>query len=275
MSEFVRRTVEKMAQTNKQQAFRYLIHYLKRCNVNWGTLVENQHPTEALQNSFVDEVIHNGIYVQMLPFTEGIDEQWVLDMQKEFGVEITPVTWQRKRADGSIQTIVTKKPILIGPCYMYQLYKEPHQRSSGLGYVNQYKSPMKPNNAARDQYPIAQTTIRIGEDEVRNLIMTSGADVAAHILGTYANSPDAVDNLGMHLLHDPQPSKLKQIDLSLEQIIDTNTIIGVTRHVFATLGIDITTNEAKIEEIFRDEEAAATDEDVKEVYEKELTADVK
>lgn len=270
MSEFVRRQVEALAKTDKAAAFNHLIEYLTDCNCNYGKLVAAKHPTPTLQNAFVDEVIRDGIYVQLTPFTEGIDEIWAQKMTEKYQVKSSPVTYYKKFPDGKLHKITTKRPVLIGPQYTYRLYKEPHERSAGLGYVNQYRSPMKSNDLAKAQYPISQTAIRLGEDEIRNIVMTSGAEVAAHIAGVYANSPDAVENLATHLLTDEHPSQLKSVDLSLPEIINSNIIVGVAKHIFATVGINISPSEEEVRSLLGDEAAIATATDeVDEIEEEE------
>lgn len=254
-----------MAKTDTEKAFAYMIEFLRDCNPNWAKLVEQDHTTPRQRAELVNESINDRIYVNIVPFTEGIDEAWVLKMTEKYDVKTSPVTFKKKFSDGKLHTVTTKRPILIGGQYMFHLHKDPHQSSSGLGYVNQYHSPMRPNELAKSQYPFSQTTIRLGEDEIRNIIMTSGPEVAAHIMGAYANSPDAVENLANHLLTDKEPSKLEEIDMSLEEIIKNNNINGVTRHIFATIGINITPTEQEVDEILKDAEAAATAEEVEDL----------
>lgn len=180
-----------------------------------------------------------GIKIQITPFQKGIDTAFIRKMIKKYNITKTPVTFTVTR-DGVDKTIVTKKPVLIGAEYWYLLYKTPKVKCSGVGYVNQYHSPVHASNLAKMQYAFSQTPIRLGEDEIRNLTLVAGSETAARILGLYANSHDAVTCLSEHLMFDKRPSNIEKIEMSTQDIVKTNSIMGVTKHIFASFGVDIT-----------------------------------
>lgn len=243
-------------------AFATVIDYLKDCNPSWGELAERKHPTNKDKCELVQDVLDQGIYIQVTPFTKGIDQHWVIKMAKKWGIDKTPVTYKAPFKDGTWHTITTKEPVMIGTEYFFLLYKMPHLRCCSLGYANQYRSPVRANALAKLQYPISQTSIRFGEDEIRNILMTSGAETAAYILGTYANSHDATMNLGRHLLFDEHPTALEDIDLSLTDIIKSNSIISLTRHLFSCVGVNIAPTEEEVRAIISDREAVDATEEV-------------
>ena len=69
--------------------------------------------------------------------------------------------------------------------------------------------------------------------------MAGGGKVAAKITGEYGNSSEAVHNLANHLLRDKEPGKLKEIDMDVAQITESNSIIKVAKHMFSCVGIDM------------------------------------
>lgn len=187
----------------------------------------------------VDEVIANGLYIQISPYQKGLNTSKVLELYNKYGIYKSKVTFSFEDENKVLRTVTTKKPVTIGYEYIFLLYKMPHLRACNIGYVNQFKTPTKASEIATAQSPYPQTAIRLGEDEVRNLIMAGGGKVAAKITGEYGNSSEAVHNLANHLLRDKEPGKLKEIDMDVAQITESNSIIKVAKHMFSCVGIDM------------------------------------
>lgn len=230
-------------------AFNYAIEFLNDINSNYAAEVAKHHATPYKQQELVNEILQDGFYIQVPPFLKGIDQDLILKLKEKYGTLKTPVTFTLPDENNIPRTYRSDRPVMIGYEYWYLLYKMPHMRSSGIGYVNQFHTPVRASPLAKMQYPFSQTPLRIGEDEVRNIVMTSGVEAAAHILGAYANSPTAVENLAHHLYFDRHPSQLKEIDLSLDEIIKTNAIVGVTKHMFSCVGINITPTPEEVQSI--------------------------
>ena len=133
--------------------------------------------------------------------------------------------------------------MMIGYEYWYLLYKVPHMRCPGVGFVNQFGTPVKPSSGAKVQYPFARVPIRMGEDEIRNLTMVAGPETSTRVLGEYANNTDAVNCLTKHLLTDPEPGKLKSIEMPLSEIIEGNKMVNVQKHIIGAFGVDLTPKE--------------------------------
>ena len=256
-SELIRQRVEKMIRSVPQgsepyeQAYNLVIEWVSDVHPNWGQLVDQTNQGD--KRAFVEEVIRDGIYLQITPFLKGIDQNLVLKLAEKYNIDKSRVTYGVTDENGDVKIVTSKKPIMIGSEYIYLLYKMPHIRCPGVGYVNQYHTPIRAGALAKAQYPFSQTPIRLGEDEIRNIIATAGPDVAAHLLGTYANSFQAVECLANHLLFDKNPSKLKKIEMPLSDIINTNSIVGVTKHIFACAGINITPSPEEIKELLADQ----------------------
>jgi hypothetical protein len=83
----------------------------------------------------------------------------------------------------------------------------------------------------------------MGEDEIRNLTMVAGPETSTRVLGEYANNTDAVNCLTKHLLTDPEPGKLKSIEMPLSEIIEGNKMVNVQKHIIGAFGVDLTPKE--------------------------------
>ena len=70
------------------------------------------------------------------------------------------VRFNHTRSDGTKIRVTSKDPMMIGYEYWYLLYKVPHMRCPGVGFVNQFGTPVKPSSGAKVQYPFARVPIR-------------------------------------------------------------------------------------------------------------------
>lgn len=232
--------IENMKKMSANDAYKYLVEYLSFINPKWGELVERIHCTEQLKMQLVSEVLEKGvIYKQVSPYQKGTDENFILNLSEKYPHPKTPVQFNIYDAQGDKHHIRTRKAISIGDEYIILLYKTPHLSSAGVAYVNQFHTPIRPSSYGKLQYPFSQTPIRLGEDEGRNITMVAGAPVMARIIGMYANSTKAVNLLEYHLLHDKHPSQLDKIEMDTPTIVKNNAIVGVARHIFSCLGINI------------------------------------
>lgn len=247
ISQRVRELIEKTPGAI-DQAYDYVMGFLNDLNPNYVVLLNKRYNgTLVGRKTFVEDVIREGLYLNLLPFTEGITPEKMLYIEEKYDIKKSPVTFGVKQRDGSIKFITTKKPVLIGDQYTFLLYKMPHQRCSGLSYVNQYRTPIRPSALSKLQFPFAQTPIKLGEDEIRNLEMVAGPECPARILGMYANSAPAVNMLAEDLLFSVDPAQIYKIDMDTEDIVKTNAIVGVAQHIFSCFGVSIATNTARLD----------------------------
>lgn len=222
------------------EAYKLLLQYCTDINPKYGELIARVHNTEDLIKEFMDEVYRDGIYLQNTPFQKGIDTDMVLALRDKYKFTSSKVTYGVELEDGTWIMKKHKFPVTIGYLYTFLLYKMPVVQGCSYGYVNQFHTPMKVSGAASNQSPVPQTALRFGEDEVRNLLCTTGGKRAARLLGIHANCQDAVNLLAHHLLYDKYPTRLKRIEMSTDEIVKRNSMIKVTEHEFSCLGIDIT-----------------------------------
>lgn len=234
------------------RAYETALDFLNDLNPNWAKHLRETHPTVDDQNALVQDILNDGFYIQMTPFQDNVDQHLVIKLRDKWGGQKSCVTFSTRNQDGSWTEYKSKRPVMIGKEYFHLLYKMPHMRAVGIGHINQYRIPVRPSPSAKAAYPIQQRPIRLGEDEIRNITTTSGAETAAHILGVYANAPAAVEQLGSHLLFDEHPSQLEKIEMTLPEILQDNNIIGVTKHIFSCAGININPDPAEVARIVND-----------------------
>lgn len=236
-SEIVRQRLETM---DIETAYNYLLSYISFINPNYGNLVANK--TQDCKEEFITQVLKEGIYLNIIPFQENINENFILELTEKFQIPISPVTYyQPTDGKGNVKKIKTKKNVCIGEKYVMLLCKIPHVRSVGFAHVSQFKSPVKVNDKdLKYQHPTSQTPIRFGEDETRNKTMLEDPKTIARISGLYANSPEAVEKLEFELLNSKNPSAISTVPMSTEEIIKNNNNIRIMKHMMGAVGVDLT-----------------------------------
>lgn len=221
----------------RDQAYEYILGYLHEVRPVYAKLVREK--TYNNQDAFVEAVINDGIYLVIPPFCKTITPELIMRLSEKYNVYRGPITYYRRDAQGNRTKIVTKYPGLIGSRYMYLLGKRPINQLAvtELGYINQFKNPIKLKMArTKSQYLTKRTPQRYGEDEVAIISCCAGPESAARILGVYSNSPVAAEELSHRLLTDPNPSALKSISLSNEDVGRTSSNIGLLDHMLAEVG---------------------------------------
>lgn len=222
------------------EGFAAILEYVRDVSPKYADLIERVHPADGDKIAYFYQILNKGLHIQVTPYQGNITTDLVLYLREKYGIHKTPVTFVATRPDGSKRVVRTKKAAMIGPLYFEVLYKMPSAKSAGLAYCNQYGTPMKATSAAKQHSLNNNGASRYGEDEIRNIIMVAGAVEALRILGIYGNSPEARNILSVHLLYSENPGMLKRIPISTENIVRTNTILNVAKHMFSCIGIDVT-----------------------------------
>lgn len=256
-AELVRRRVSDMVTSDGSdsgyaKAFDYAVEFAHDCNYNWARLIREQHADIVDKKRFIDDVLRDGLSIWMPPGITNINSEWVIKMSNKWDIRKSYVTYRVTEPDGTKRTVKHRSKILIGKEYIYLLYKKPHLRCTNLGYINQYRSPVRASAQAKLGDPIPQTANRTGEDEIRNYLMSSGAETAAYILSLYANSYEGVMQLGSHLLFDKCPSQLQDVEMSLSDLIKSNVMIGVTSHILSTVGVKLIPDKEEVAALVSD-----------------------
>lgn len=225
------------------EAFNLMISYIADISPKYAELIVASHSSVAKKKELIKEVMDDCMYINVVPFQKGINEQLIEKLREKYDIRKTRVSFNHTRSDGTKIRVTSKDPMMIGYEYWYLLYKVPHMRCPGVGFVNQFGTPVKPSSGAKVQYPFARVPIRMGEDEIRNLTMVAGPETSTRVLGEYANNTDAVNCLTKHLLTDPEPGKLKSIEMPLSEIIEGNKMVNVQKHIIGAFGVDLTPKE--------------------------------
>ena len=219
-----------------------MVEWARDINPNYADLLVEMCAVPNDRNDLVDDTIRRGFLMNIVPFQDGIDQKLILFLRDKYNIKASSVSYVIMDEHGNKKRVITKNPVLIGAMFTLLLNKIPHQRVCGIGYINNFRTAVKSGDKFNSIAPYPITAIRVGEDEIRNIIATSGGEVAATILGMYGNNKEALDKLASMLLNDPNPSKIKNIGMPLYEIIQGNNMINVTKHMFSCFGIDITPN---------------------------------
>lgn len=220
-------------------AWKYFIQYMADVNPNQAKLIEEVCATIEKKEKHLHAVVKEGIYHTIPPYTKHISTKWVLFLEDKYPSPETPVEFNIEDTHGVKKRVRTIDNMCIGSKYIYCLYKIPHLKSSGVAYINQHRTPITPSSSQRILYPIGQTALRMGEDEVRNLSMVAGSHCVARIMGISANSTEGVNLCIDKLLNEKHPTQLRRLPLDTKYITSTNNMSAMTKHLLATTGVDI------------------------------------
>lgn len=239
VSEVVKRQLVEFGE-NYDVAFHYLLDYLRDINPKYACLVNETSMEFPNFKRDIVEAAKKQIVLVCPPFLETINTELILYLNQKYEVPISPIEYNLRDSDGNlIRRVRTRKSIPIGSKYVYLLCKIPHVKACGAGYVSQHGTPVHPSKQAKACFPIGQTPIRFGEDEIRNLIMTvEDPSTVQRLMSLYANSTEGLNKLIETLLTHPTPSNINRIDIDTETLMQTNRMIQLGRHLMSTIGID-------------------------------------
>ena len=245
VSVFVQRQAIELRKTKGDEAaIAHVLGYIERLNPAYKEIavepLVSKNPTyflDTIEQAEEDGKI--GIYLMIPPFLKHITPKKMLELRDAYDVKFSPVVFYPRDKNDKPYRSVTKCNVSIGAEYMYLLYKVPHVKAPGVGYINQFKVPIKPSQHAKLMSLIVQTPLRFGEDENRIGTMCAGPEAIARLMGMHANSFEAVKQTIKTLLTVEDPTSLERVDISNERIKETNNIIGVAKHLMSTMGINM------------------------------------
>lgn len=253
ISELCRVVIEKMqTMDDKLAAYDYMVEFFNDVNPEYVKLVEKVMDTPEKKRRFVDENLRAGYLVVVCPpYLDGITTDWVLRMVDKYGIKQTPVEFDKLDSEGRVvRRIRTKRNMFIGKKYIFTLCKVPHCKCGGMGYVTDIGVPITVKDATiKAQTQVSPTAIRCGEDESRMIANMLGAELASRMLGLYANSPDATQELTTRLLSMAKPTQLDFIPWTNKKIINSSRTISALQAMMAVTGIDLENCTAQKDEI--------------------------
>lgn len=228
--------------TNK--ALNILYDYYNDINPNYLEMaVKPVLNTEDKQLDHIEEVIKNGIYLNMPPALQsqyGSNTKLIKALAAKWNVISSPVTYHlRNKKTGERRVFTTDDPITIGSKYIYLLCKIPEVLASGVSFVNQFQTPMRAPPHMRNRYPISQNPVRFGEDESRLMAMDLEHVVElTRIASLQSGSIVGLNTVIETLLKSEHPTQIKRFDISNQTLIKTNMSISLFHHMMMTRGID-------------------------------------
>jgi len=221
----------------------YALEFIREVQPMYAEKIEEVVKGNGLEEEFVEAIKESGIHLVIPPFCDSVTPDMVVRLSEKYGITRGPLTYHRKRPDGTREEIVTKCDGIIGERYIILLAKRPDDQINVVefGYVNQFTTPMKPNSRiAKAQSLSGQTPLRLGEDEIAILICVIGSEATARLTGVYSNSTVALRQLNRCLLMDEHPSALKNIGMTTKEVVDSSANIGLFKHQFAETGFVLT-----------------------------------
>lgn len=244
-NELLRRRVTEVVRTTNdyERAWQLMIDWANDINPNYAEHLEATHPSAADHRDLVEDTIRKGFFLQINPFQNNINQDKILELSEKYDIHAKPVQFVVVDENGNKRTVVSKEPVIIGEMFVWLLYKVPHMHACGVGYVNNFRTPVKSKDKISSVSPYSVSAIRFGEDEIRNIIATAGGETAARIVGLYGNNKQAVDTLLWKQLTDKNPARIKNIGIPTKEIVKGNNIVNVTKHMFSCFGIDINEEE--------------------------------
>lgn len=237
-----RQALEKYNNGDITGAIEHIIEYISMINPAYGELVGNKFRSDPIGTmeyiKKAEESEEVGIFLMIPPFLKTIGPDLILTLEKKYNIKSSPVTFYPLGKNGVKHKSRTRCNVSIGSKYIYSLYKIPHAKAPGLGFINQFKVPVKPSQFSRTTSQISFTPLRLGEDETRIGTMCCGSEAIVRLMGLHANSFEAVTLTAETLLREKYPTRIDRINISDKEIEATNNIIGVSKHMLATMGID-------------------------------------
>lgn len=238
-SEFIRRSIQQVYATTSNDAWRILIEYYEDVNPNYAKLIVDTKKTQAKIDEHLKEVIRGGIFLHIPPGLETANLDLIRKLKTKYQIPLSPVTFTQRDEDKNIiGTFRTKKNVCIGSKYLYLLCKIPDPSSPGVAHTNQYNTPIKSPPSDKLRYPIRRAPSRLGEDEGRiSLMDIKDPKEIVRLMCLQANSQKGVDMLIEEILRNPHPTRINRIPISNEELLNSNTIVLMFRHMMATIGL--------------------------------------
>ena len=227
------------------KAVEYIVDYIKELNPAYAELkagpVLLRDPESYMDYVESQDTINElGIFMMIPPFNKHITPEKIKHLKNKYNVITSPVTFVRTDpVTNTKERKTTKSNVCVSSKYVFVLYNIPQAKAPGVGHINQFKIPVKPNPKSKFMSPIGLTPLRIGEDEGRIMTMCAGPSAVTRLMGIHSNSCEAVGRTMETLLTVENPSKIERVDITDDEIRRTNNVVGVANHMMATMGIDM------------------------------------
>ena len=224
----------------REKMYDYIMHFIGLIRPIYEKFLREE--TANNPDEFIDTVLNEGIYYIIIPFCNNITPEMVLRVSQEYDVHQAPIYYNEIDEHGNKYQVAVKDKTIIGSKYVMLLGKLPIDTLSAIefGYTSQFNLPIKPtSNDIKQQNRFNCTPNRWGEDETAITTASAGARTVVRTLGMYSNCTAAQDLLKKHLLLDPYPTRLQNVEMSDEEVILQAGNVKLFAHMFAAAGYQL------------------------------------
>ena len=222
-----------------KEAFAYIIEFFHDFRPAYAQFVCESLPTDNDRMAFTECCLNEGLYL-INGFRKPQTSAELLKIAAKYGVRQTHLTYRVPDATtGDKRTIVTKTKTYVGSKYMMVLGKLPASQLSAieLGYVSQFKLPIKPKSKhVKSQAIMGLTPMKFGEDETCILSMSIRDAALARFYALHSSAPEIITKLGKNLLTDPHPTQFLGMPLHTREVLKMNQNIAMFNHMCSVVG---------------------------------------
>ena len=222
-----------------KEAFAYIIEFFHDFREAYAQFVCESLPTDNDRMAFTECCLNEGLYL-INGFCKTHTSENLLAIAEKYGVKQTHLTYRTKDPKtGNKKTVVTRTRTYIGSKYMMVLGKLPSSQLSAieLGYVSQFKLPIKPKSKhVKSQAIMGLTPMKFGEDETCILTMSIRDVALARFYALHSSAPEIISQLGRNLLTNPHPTQFLGIPMHTQEVLKMNQNIAMFNHMCSVVG---------------------------------------
>ena len=218
--------------------FDFIIEYLNIVNPHQAKHVLKICNTKRKKDRYITECIDDTIYLWHPTAYTKITDKVIVELTKKYQVPISPITFNVKDENGVKQPITTKVPVCVGSQYIYLLHKQPKPLGPAFAYVNKIHFPSG-NKKFGVNSPVSNTPQKIGEAEHRMMIVAGCGKDIARMRCLYGNSTKGPMATITSILNAKQPSKIRYMDITTQELRDSESSLHALNNMVNTLGIDL------------------------------------
>lgn len=258
---------------DKDKAFEIINEVCRDFHPSYADLMLEVFPSQKEKHQFVDETMKVGkIFLHVPPGLETINTQtiagryedpetgltpdeWWNDPLNEgkdepkwkkvkeglvdkWGIELSPVSFVWEDTQGKKKTYTTSTPCMIGSKCVIRLCKEAVGMSAGIASVSHYGTPTRPHMSKKYSSILRQTPVRFGEDETNIMTMAGNVDEVLRHQRLTSKSPLGTEVMVETIMDAEQPTNIKRIPISDEDLAQNDTISRQFHHITGVGGTD-------------------------------------
>lgn len=203
-----------------------LVYFYDNVNLEQRKSIESYYENiedDEEKKEFVNEFYENGFLIHEPPFFGNLDFDWLMELYEAFDVK--PLKFKN-----------IENRMVFGDMYCLRLKHEPSSKMSArsCGQINMRGIPNKSNKVFRaGMSPYSNTPIRMGEQEMLNLLLCENPDAIFDTLDFHSSNKEDRKALIRKLLVKNEDDK---VDLEKSKF---NTIKDLLKAHFTVLGLKL------------------------------------